>query len=135
MGRPVGHALSRLTPFLAVVARRPYRPGAWDCALFAAAWVRELTGRELVPDGAAYGTLAAGQALLAEAGHADHVAYAAAHLTEVESWMRAQEGDIAVVMDQGHPCFGVVGSDVVHVLTPRGLGHVPLDAAVRVFRP
>ena len=130
----MGHALSKLTPFLAAVARRPYRPGEWDCALFAAAWVLELTGRDLVP-AAAYDTLEAGQEMLRAAGHEDHVALAAAHLAEVDGWMRAREGDIAVVLDAGRSCFGIVGSDVVHVLTPRGLGHVPLDAAVRVFRP
>lgn len=107
---------------------RRFRYGRHDCALFAAGWVRLVTGRDLTP-GWRYTSLRDGRAQLLAAGHADHIALAAAHLPEIAP-ARAGIGDLAVV----GRALGIVAGETIYVLQSRGLASLPLTAASRAFR-
>lgn len=130
-------AVTRLTAYLARWRDRPFQPGVSDCAIFAAGWVRASGGPDLSEGWAGtYGDLAEGLDLLAEAGFGGVDDLAAAHLTEIPSWTRAQIGDVAFVREGNHLCAGIVGGAEIHVLRiDGGLDVVPLERAVRVFRP
>lgn len=77
-----------------------------------------------------YRSLKKGRELLQAAGHADHVAFAAAHLEEIHPAF-AQTGDLAVIEGQA---LGIVSAERVFVLRPDGLGHLSLSKAERAFR-
>jgi len=97
--------LTLLIDYAAEAGQRPFRPGRHDCALFAAGWVKLATGRDLARGWrSTYRSLSKGQHMLEDAGYADHVALAAAHLPEVAPAF-AQVGDIAVLDNQA---FGIV---------------------------
>lgn len=112
-----------------------FRPGKHDCATFAAGWVKQCGGPDLMKGlRSKYRSLKKGRELAAEMGHASELDLCAAHLAEVPRLM-AQSGDVAWVDDGESTGFGLVAGEVIYCLTPRGLGHVPLDKAARVFRP
>lgn len=120
-----------LTAYLAEMRAEPFRPGRHDCALFAANWVARVAARDPARGWrGTYRSLDRGRALLREAGFADHVAFAAAHLQEVPPAL-AQTGDIAVVEGAA---LGIFGADRVFVLRLDGLGHVSRLRAERAFR-
>jgi Domain of unknown function (DUF6950) len=130
-----------LPGYLASARTLHLRPGAHDCALFAAGWVRLCTGVDLAQGWRGrYRTLEEGAALLANEGIADPVDLAERHLVELDGWMQALVGDVAVVEDvdgagSDHTGFGIIGGCHIHVVGLRGLDYVPLRRAVRVFRP
>ena len=114
--------LSLLIAYAAAAGARPFRPGRQDCALFAAGWVKLATGRDLARGWRSrYRSLRRGQRLLQEAGFADHVALAAAHLPEIAPAF-AQVGDLAVLDDNA---LGIVAGEMIYCLRPDGLGLVP----------
>ena len=122
--------LSMLIAYAADAGQRPFRPGHHDCALFAAGWVKLVTGRDLARGWrSTYRSLRRGQQLLEEAGFADHVALAAAHLPEIAPAF-AQVGDLAVLETQA---FGIVAGEMIYCLRPEGLGLVPRSAMRRAF--
>lgn len=122
--------LSMLIAYAADAGQRPFRPGHHDCALFAAGWVKLVTGRDLARGWrSTYRSLRRGQQLLEEAGFADHVALAAAHLPEIAPAF-AQVGDLAVLETQA---FGIVAGEMIYCLRPEGLGLVPREAMRRAF--
>ncbi len=125
---------ARLTAYLTDCARLPYQLGSHDCALFAAGAVEAVQG---VDPAAAwrgqYITKAAGLRLVRSAGFDDHIAATAAVLDEIPPAMAAA-GDIAVLTLDGLRALGVVQGEVVYVLRPGGLGHVPRAAMQRAFR-
>lgn len=124
----------RLAAYLGEVARLRFRPGEHDCALFAAGAVEAMTGTDLAAGWRrTYRTLEDGLALLAQEGHGDHVALAAAHLEEVAP-IRAQVGDVAAVREGAALALGIVQGPSIYVLRPSGLGLVPLTDAERAFR-
>ena len=130
--------VSALSAYLAQWRGRAFAPGHADCALFAAGWLALRGGPDLAAGWAGrYATVEDGLALLAAEGFAGLPDLAAdAGLTELSGWMQARVGDIAFVAEGGHLCAGLVGGAHVHVLSPLGgLEVVPLDRAVRVFRP
>ena len=93
---------TRLEDYLTRVARRPFRPGRHDCALFVAGAVEAMTGED--PAAAwrgAYRSLAAGQDALHAAGFTDHVALVASACEEVPPALAAV-GDIAVLPGDGN---------------------------------
>jgi len=123
--------LTLLIDYAAEAGQRPFRPGRHDCALFAAGWVKLATGRDLARGWrSAYRSLSKGQHMLEEAGYADHVALAAAHLPEVAPAF-AQVGDIAVLDNQA---FGIVAGEMIYCLRPEGLGLVPRGQMRRAFQ-
>ena len=122
--------LSLLIAYAADAGQQPFRPGRHDCALFAAGWVKQVTGRDLARGWrSTYRSLKRGQQLLEEAGFSDHVAFAAAHLPETAPAF-AQVGDLAVLETQA---FGIVAGEMVYCLRPEGLGLVPRSAMRRAF--
>ena len=123
--------LSLLIAYAAEAGARPFRPGHHDCALFAAGWVKLATGQDLARGWrSTYRSLRRGQQLLEEAGFADHIALAAAHLPEIPPAF-AQVGDVAVLETQA---FGIVTGEMIYCLKPQGLGLVPRSAMRRAFQ-
>jgi len=125
---------ARLQAWLIEVGGKSFEPGRHDCALFAAGAVAAMTGE----DPAAvfrgrYRTLRGGLRVLRRAGWRDHVAFAAAHLDEINPLM-ARPGDLAVVPADGGDALGVVQGEWVYVLGLQGMGMVPLTSATRAFR-
>lgn len=123
----------RLVAYMNTAARKPFRPGRHDCALFAAGAVEAMTGVDLARGWRGYSSLKSGAKKLAERGYDDHIALAEAHFDEVPT-LFAQVGDIAVVDGDTEDAFGVVQGDQIYVLRRTGLGLMPLTAAKRVFR-
>lgn len=122
--------LSLLIAYAAEAGARAFRPGRHDCALFAAGWVKQVTGRDLARGWrSTYRSLKRGQRLLQEAGFADHVALAAAHLPEIPPAF-AQLGDLAVLDDNA---FGINAGEMIYCLKPQGLGLVPRGQMRRAF--
>ena len=123
--------LSMLITYASDAGQRTFRPGRHDCALFAAGWVKLATGQDFARGWrSTYRSLKRGQQLLAEAGFEDHVALAAAHLSEVAPAF-AQVGDIAILDDQA---FGIVAGEMIYCLRPAGLGLVPRGQMRRAFK-
>ena len=123
--------LSLLITYAAEAGARPFRPGRNDCALFAAGWVKIATGQDFARGWrSTYRSLRRGQLLLEEAGFADHVDFAAAHLPEIAPAF-AQVGDIAVLDDQA---VGITAGEMIYCLKPQGLGLVPRSAMRRAFQ-
>ena len=123
--------LTLLIDYAAEAGQRPFCPGRHDCALFAAGWVKLATGRDLARGWrSTYRSLSKGQHMLEDAGYADHVALAAAHLPEVAPAF-AQIGDIAVLETQA---FGIVAGEMIYCLRLEGLGLVPRGQMRRAFQ-
>lgn len=126
-----------LRGFLAAHRARAFRPGARDCALFVADWIALLTGQ----DPAAlwrgqYRSLREGREMLARDGYAEPSEVLSAMIVEGAGWMQARTGDVAVVIERGEEVLGIVGGCHIHGLRPStGLTAVPVDRAIRIYRP
>ncbi len=113
-----------------------FRPGRFDCALFAAEWAKRCTGRDLAAEWrGSYRRLQEGRDELRIAGFNDVADLAASHLQEIVGWERSRLGDIAAIEHEAETAFGVIGGPQIHVLSAVGLDYVHLDSAARVFRP
>ena len=124
----------RLRAYASSAARTPFNYGRHDCALFAAGAVAAMTGEDPAAGWRGrYTTLRGGLRVIRKAGHADHIAAAAAWFTEIPSAF-AQVGDLAVAPGDAGLALGVVAGAHVWVLRPEGLGTVPLTMALRAFR-
>ena len=122
--------LSMLIAYAAEAGQKPFRPGRHDCALFAAGWVKKVTGQDHARGWrSTYRSLNRGQRLLEDAGYTDHLALAAVHLPEIVPAF-AQIGDLAVLDDNA---FGIVAGEMLYCLKPQGLGLVPRSAMRRAF--
>jgi len=122
--------LSLLITYAAEAGARPFRPGRHDCALFAASWVKQVTRQDIARGWrSTYRSLKRGQQLLEDAGFADHVDCAAAHLPEIAPAF-AQVGDLAVLEDDA---FGINAGEMIYCLKPQGLGLVPRGSMRRAF--
>lgn len=120
--------------YLSAVARKKFKPGSHDCALFVAGAVEAMTGTDFAKGHRGYRTLKQGRAKLKKKGYSDHVAYAADQLPEIPVLM-AQVGDIAVVDDgAGEDVLGVVQGSGVYALGLEGLAVVSLVSAKRAFK-
>lgn len=128
----------RLRAYLAETADVPFDhdgKAGIDCGAFAGGAVEAMTGTN--PHKAVagkYKTMKGALRALKRLGYDDHVAYAAALLTELDNPMFAQFGDIAVVDSPDGPALGVVTGPHIEVRAPHGRGLVPLTDAVRAFR-
>lgn len=130
--------LAELHDYLAGMRTRGFEPGTHDCALFVAGWARKLGWPDLGREWRGrYRTTAEGRRQLRDAGIANISDLAAQHFQEVPGWFAATAGDIAIVHDDNaQEAFGIVGGAHIHVLAyVGGLNAVPLDQAIRVFRP
>ena len=123
--------LPMLIAYASDAGQRPFRPGRHDCALFAAGWVKIATGQDPARGWrSTYRSLKRGRQLLQEAGFEDHIALAAAHLSEIAPAF-ALVGDLAVLDDQA---FGIVAGEMIYCLRPEGLGLVPRGRMRRAFK-
>ena len=123
-----------LRAYLAAQAETPFVWSDADCGAFAGAAVEAMTGENphaLVAG--RYKTMKGALRALRKLGHEDHVALAAAVLTEIDP-LYASFGDIAVVEGTDGPALGVVTGAHIEVRMPAGKGVVPLTDAVRAFR-
>ncbi|WP_054463265.1 hypothetical protein [Phaeobacter sp. 11ANDIMAR09] len=112
------------------------RPGRFDCALYAAEWVKRCSGRDLASEWrGTYRRLQDGRAKLRAAGFAGPADLAAKYLVEIDGWQNARPGDIAAIEEDGETAFGIIGGKQIHVLSAIGLDVTRLDRAERVFRP
>ncbi len=114
---------------------KKFRPGVHDCATFAAGWVKECGGPDLMRGlRSKYKTLKSGRELAAQKGYTSELDVAVDNLKEVPRLM-AQVGDVAWVDDGDSAGFGIVAGEIIFCLTPSGpMGHVALEKAARVFR-
>ena len=124
-----------LGAWLVAHARQSFRPGAHDCALFAASAIEVMTGTDLAAEWrGTYRTLKAGQSALEAAGYSDHVALAAALLPEIPPAL-AGVGDLAVLPGEGGTAaFGIVQGENVYALAPNGLVVLSRMHIERAFR-
>ena len=123
--------LSLLIDYAADAGQRPFRPGRHDCALFTAGWIKLAADHDLARGWrSTYRSLRRGQQLMQDAGFADHVAFAAAHLPEIAPAF-AQVGDIAVLKDDA---LGIVAGEMIYCLRLEGLGLVPRGQMHRAFQ-
>lgn len=133
-----GDWFERLEAFVVAAARRPFEPGAHDCALFAAGGI--MVQAEDGTDFAAefrgrYTSLEEGLNLLKAAGYADHVALAADRLFEIPPAM-ARIGDIAAVdFGDAGTALAIVGGQHLVGPMPDGRGSVSRLMAARAFTP
>lgn len=120
-------------PFVAFMRenrRRPFEPGKWDCAVWAAGAVEIMTGEDHLRGFRGYRTIAEGKRFLQAKGFEDHVAYVASVLPEI--WpSRAQVGDLAVIDGQS---LGIVQGAQVYMFGVNGFGMAPFDIIGRAFR-
>lgn len=125
---------ARLSAYVVRVAREGFAPGRHDCALFAAGAVEALTGVDPAAEWRGrYDSVPAGLQLIRAAGHADHIAAAAALLPAIPA-AQVLPGDLAVVDgDGGEEALGVVQGALIYVLRPKVLALLPLSAARRLL--
>jgi len=116
------------------VARREFKPGQHDCALFTAGAVKAMTGVDLARGWRSkYRSLKRGHALLRENGFPDLASLVAEHFQEIPS-LSAQVGDIAIIEQDGEQALGIVQGRYAWVLHVGGLGVVDLTNIARAFR-
>ena len=131
-----------LTSYLRSIRLSEFTPSELDCAFFGVDCAALISSRPEVLKAikfakkfrGKYTTVARGKALLARKGYTDHVDYVASVLEEHESPLWAQRGDLAVVVEGENTALGIVQGAKIYVMTPRGLGVVPLSMAVRAFK-
>lgn len=122
-----------LAAWLQAAEGRAFRFGRHDCVRFAAGWVREATGRDVLADWP-YASLRAGEALLAARGLADLRAAVGTVLPEVAP-LAARVGDLALIDGGFGPGLGIVtGAEVVGLRRGRGLVRHPLSDALTAWR-
>ncbi|WP_297772660.1 hypothetical protein [uncultured Roseovarius sp.] len=126
-----------LRAFLEARRGRRFRPGGSDCAMFVADWI-VACGHD--DPGASwrgrYATLDEGRAALSRDGFAVPSDVLRPYLLEGAGWMQARTGDVVTVNENGWEAFGIVGGGHIHALQmPHGITAVPLDRAIRVYRP
>lgn len=124
---------ARLTCYLIDAAPLPFEDGVHDCALFLAGGILAMTGTDYAaPYRGRYTTLRGGMRILRKDGFRDHVALVEATLPR-RAVAFAREGDGACVQTEDGPALGIVQGAQIYVLSPRGLGLVPLTAASSAF--
>lgn len=120
----------RLTNFLRENHQRPFEPGVWDCAIWAAGAVEAMTGEDHLRGFRGYRTIAEGKRKLQAKGFDDHVAYVASLLPEVPAAF-AQAGDLAVIEGQS---LCIVQGHLVYMFGVNGFGVRPFTVIERAFR-
>lgn len=101
----------------------PFEYGRHDCALWAAAAVKAMTGVDLADGLRDYDSEEDGLALVRAHGFADHVDVFRQSLPTAE---RIKVGDLAVVERDGRVAVGVAQARGIYVMLPdRGLALVP----------
>lgn len=125
----------RLTHYLASTSRQAYRPGQFDCILFAAGGREALTGVDVMAGWRGrYDTVEEGLALAQAHGCDDPFAYVVDGLEEIPP-AYAQVGDIAMFDGaDGLPALGIVAGPHVFTVHPRGSHTVAMTESLRAWR-
>lgn len=128
-----------LTDFLKAAAARPFSWGEHDCLLFAADWVRRMTGVDCAaPHRGKYKTARGAAGVLRRMGVADAADVPDMFAPRHEVPALARRGDIVAVPAgaDGELCVGVVDDSGVHVavVSPEGLTRYPLERAAVSWR-
>jgi hypothetical protein len=120
---------ARLTAELRNWKDRPFEYGRADCALFAAACVKAMTGTDLARGLRGYRTEAEGLRKVRAKGFASHVAVFEASLKPTD---RPRAGDVAIVEIDRREATGIVQGRGVYLMSiNRGLVLVPRSWIVR----
>lgn len=124
-----------LTVYLAKVAHAPFRPGRFDCALFAAGAVQAMTGHDLAaPWRGVYGDLDSGRAALEAGGVTALAGLVAPYFAEI-AIDQARAGDLAIIAGRdGHDAFAVVQGSFLYAVGARGLDRVAMSEIKQAFK-
>lgn len=123
---------ANLTQYLASQARREFKEGSHDCALFANGAIEAMTGVNLVEKwGKSYSSTKDGLRKLKADGFSDHIALAKSMLPVTET---PRPGDIAVVPQPELSALGVVQGSFVYVPGPRSLVVVAITEASQFLK-
>jgi hypothetical protein len=126
---------NRLIAYLAAVRAQPYQSAQLDSGMFPAGAVAAMTGVDHVKAyRGKYKTAARGKAMLRNKGFADYVEFVASKFEEHKSPLMAQRGDLVAIEQDGVAVLGIVQGEHIYVMTPAGLGMVPLTRAKRAFK-
>jgi hypothetical protein len=121
-----------LQEYLTEVATKPVSAGEFDCAIFAADWVRKVLGEDwAVKWRGEYDSYATGRKLLAKDGYASHDALLESKLEEIPPAM-GQLGDIGVIAEKA--LVIVTGDHVVGLGEEAGIVFVSRMTMERCFR-
>jgi hypothetical protein len=123
----------RLAAYIEARRARAFVWGEHDCALFAADWVHEATGRD--PAAALRDTYqTAGEAARILHRHGGLARIAGEVLTEWLTPRMAGRGDVALVENAGREALAIV--DGAHLIGPgpAGLTFLPLEHALRAWK-
>ncbi|BDM66219.1 hypothetical protein NFHSH190041_36710 (plasmid) [Shewanella sp. NFH-SH190041] len=120
--------------FFAQNSTRPFSWGEWDCALMAADAVVEMTGHDYAEALRFQYHSSAGALKLIQpygdlCGLISHL-LGQEPLTET---LKARRGDVAVIMNDGRQCAGIVWQHGVIATGAGGLVTVPLSAAIAAW--
>lgn len=122
-----------LIAHVAASARRPFRYGEHDCALFTLDALAVMTGTDLAsPFRGRYTTFRGGIRILRRAGFRDHLDLVGRHLAET-SPASAGPGDLVVLEGAEGSALGVLQGEGIYCLRPSGLAVAPRAAAQRAF--
>ena len=117
-----------LQQYLDAYAGRTFEWGRDDCALFAARWVENKTGKNpLVGQPKWYNLTDAARVIKSFGG----MEKASLHVLGTPA-KTCKEGDVALLQFP-HNCMGIVGHGCVHVLTMAGMNTVSLGMAKYVW--
>ena len=118
---------TRLTDYLASVARKPFEEGRRDCALFTGGGIEAMTGIDPFAEvRGRYTTTRGGLRIMRRMGFADHVAFLASLYPATDT---PRAGDIAVFDTDDGPAVGLFQGQGIYAVTPHGVGIVSAPAS------
>lgn len=124
----------RLTVYLAECQSRPFAYGRHDCALFAAGAIEAMTGHDPAGnDRGKYKTIRGGLGRLKRRKIKDHIA-AADTMFEACATNMVRPGDLVAVKADPGMALGIVQGEMIYVLSPSGLGLVPITLAEKAWK-
>ncbi|HZQ01420.1 MAG TPA: hypothetical protein VFB13_17880 [Reyranella sp.] len=123
--------LPRLNAFFHEHADTPFAWGSHDCVTFAASAIEVQTGRRIwAPDWKNEDEAVR----LAVSLRGLEAAASAVLGPPISNWRLARIGDVCLVRSEGKPALAVCTGQTLAGPGPKGLNHLPLDAAEKVWR-
>jgi len=128
----------KLNAFFEVARGKKFIRGKWDCALFAVAGVKEMTGHDYGSEfRAKYSTRDGAVQILREKGYPDLLSITNATLGEpLRSVLMAQRGDVVGFLTGDGYALGLVDltGTRFYAVGPKKLEHIPLTQAQFAWR-